>query len=202
MGIAERRQRQRQSLRREILDAARDMFLAEGYEAVTMRRLAERIEYSPTTIYLHFRDKDDLFEALCEETFGELAARLGKLAKRGLPPLENLREGLRLYADFGLKHPSHYALTFMHVQKPADVKHFHESVGHQAFEYLRRAVAACVECGAFEAGDVEASAQALWAATHGVVSLLIAHGAGFPFVSRRTLIDHTIDTMIAGLRAS
>lgn len=201
MGIAERRERQRQSLRREILDAAREMFLTEGYEAVTMRKLANRIEYSPTTIYLYFRDKDDLFEALCEETFGELSARLGRLAKRGLPPLENLREGLRLYADFGFKHPSHYALTFMHAQKPADAKSFHDSVGKQAFGYLQQAVGACVAAGDLPAVNVEASAQSLWAAAHGVVSLLIAHGAGFPFVSRRTLVDHTIDTMIAGLRA-
>lgn len=202
MGIAERRERQRQSLRREILDAARAMFLDEGYEAVTMRKLADRIEYSPTTIYLHFKDKDDLFDALCEETFGELSARLEKLARRGLPPLENLRTGLRLYAEFGLKHPSHYALTFMQVHQKPHAEQFHQSVGKQAFGYLQHAVGACVESGDFPRIDVDASAQALWCATHGVVSLLLAHGQGFPFVSRRTLIDHTIDTMIAGLRSA
>jgi AcrR family transcriptional regulator len=68
MGIRERRARQKSSLRRQILDAARQMFAEEGYERVSMRRLAARIEYSPTAIYLYFKDKDELFRAICDET--------------------------------------------------------------------------------------------------------------------------------------
>jgi AcrR family transcriptional regulator len=200
MSIVERKQRHRQALRREILDAARQMFVEDGYESVTMRRLAERIEYSPTTIYLHFRDKDELFHAVCEETFRELRDRLGRLARKGLPPRAFLREGLRLYVDFGLKHPGHYTLTFTQAAAGRPDQGYDDSIGKQAFEYLRNAVAACVEAGELPRIDVEASAQALWAAAHGLVSLLIAH-TGFPFVARRALVDHTIDTMIAGLRA-
>ena len=201
MSIADRKERHRQALRREILDAARQMFIEDGYESVTMRRIAERIEYSPTTIYLHFRDKDELFHAVCEETFRELRDRLARLARRRLSPRAFLREGLRLYVDFGLKHPGHYTLTF--TQSPARKPgvEYENSIGKQAFDYLRNAVAACVEAGALPRLDVDATAQSLWAAAHGLVSLLIAH-EGFPFVARRTLIDHTIDTMIRGLQAS
>ena len=74
MGITERREREREEVRRKILDAARDLFATEGYANVTMRKIAEAIEYSPTTIYGHFEDKDDLVDALCHEDFARLLA--------------------------------------------------------------------------------------------------------------------------------
>ena len=70
MGVHERRAREKKELRQEILDAARDLFLREGYENVSMRKIAEKIEYSPTTIYLYFQDKADLLDCICEETLG------------------------------------------------------------------------------------------------------------------------------------
>jgi AcrR family transcriptional regulator len=202
MGTLERRARHKQSLRREILDAARAMFREEGYESVTMRRIAERIEYSPTTIYLYFEDKDDLFHAICEETFSGLADRLERLHRRGLPPLAELREGLLIYVEFGLEHASDYTLTFTLAPRHGGRFDYASSAGARAFGYLQQCVGACVGAGQLPAAtDVPATSQALWAAAHGVVSLLIAHHATFPFVARRTLTDLTLDTMIAGLRA-
>lgn len=200
MGIVERRQRQKETLRREILAAARELFAEEGFEAVTMRKLAARIEYSPTAIYLHFEDKHAVLEAVCEETFSSLAARLQKLSDKRLRPREYLREGLRLYVKFGLQHPDDYTLTFTlrtgkHAPRPDS---FAASAGSRAFDYLRGALRACNEAGELPGIDVDTSAQAMWAAVHGLVSLLIAH-PHFPWVARRRLIDHTIDTMIAGL---
>lgn len=204
MGIVERRQRQKDQLRRDILTAARQMFAEEGFEAVTMRKLAARIEYSPTAIYLHFKDKHAVLEAVCEETFGQLADRLAKVAAKGLPPLDFLREGLRLYVQFGLQHPSDYTLTFtMRTGKDeADPERFSTSAGFRAFDYLRHALRGCIEAGDLPDLDVDVAAQSLWAAMHGIVSLLIAHGGLFPFVSRKKLVEHTLDTMIAGLKAS
>ena len=65
MGVRERRDREREEIRTRILDAARELFATEGYEAVTMRRIADRIEYSATAIYFHFRDKEALLQELC-----------------------------------------------------------------------------------------------------------------------------------------
>lgn len=202
MGIVERRQRQKAHLRREIVDAARQMFAQEGFETVTMRKLAARIEYSPTAIYLHFKDKHAVLEAVCEETFANLANRLEKLAARGLPPREFLREGLRLYVQFGLQHPSDYTLTFTmgEGKGEADPDGFAASAGHRAFEVLRVSLRQCIAAGDLPPLDVDTAAQSLWAATHGLVSLLIAH-TSFPWVSKKKLVDHTIDTMIAGLAA-
>ncbi len=81
MGVTERRERERVEIRQKILDAARELFATEGYERVTMRRIAEAIEYSPTTIYHHFEDKDDLVNALCEKAFSALLP-----PSRGHPP--------------------------------------------------------------------------------------------------------------------
>src|ERR1700689_3029099 len=69
MGIKERHERDREAVERAILDAARDLFVAEGYANVSIRKIAERIEYSPAAIYVYFRSKDDIFFALAEEGF-------------------------------------------------------------------------------------------------------------------------------------
>ena len=176
------------------------MFVEQGYESVSMRKIAERIEYSPTTIYLHFKDKAELFNELCEETFTKLAERLATLERRHTDdPLAYLREGLRAYVDFGLKHPNHYTIAFILHPQESDEYDFEQSIGKRAFGYLRAAVQVCVEMKKFRPVDIDTTAQALWAAVHGVTALLIVH-TDFPFVAKNRLIDHTIDTMIGGLQ--
>ena len=72
MGIEERRDRERQAITDSILDAARELFLAEGYPSVSIRKIAERIEYSPAAIYSYYPSKDDIFLALAKEGFHRL----------------------------------------------------------------------------------------------------------------------------------
>ena len=112
MGIVERRERERGEVRRKILEAARELFMAEGYERVTMRRIAEGIEYSPTTIYNHFTDKDDLVNALCHEEFSRLFGALA-LGAPARDPVEWIRQIGRAYAAFGRANPNHYRFMFM-----------------------------------------------------------------------------------------
>ena len=76
MGIKERQERDREAVRRSILDAARELFVAEGFQNVSIRKIAERIEYSPAAIYGYFPSKDDIFFALAEEVFGCWAIRV------------------------------------------------------------------------------------------------------------------------------
>ncbi len=139
MGIAERRTRHKESLRNEILEAARALFVEEGYDAVSMRKVAQRIEYSPTTIYLHFKDKGELFQAICEEMFAKLSRKLEEQAKKRAAdpnpdPIAALREGLQIYAKFALKNPEHYTVTFMLPRN--QVVPFDGSTGQQAFRLL------------------------------------------------------------------
>jgi AcrR family transcriptional regulator len=205
MTVSDRRARHRASLRREILDAASVLFVEQGYDRVTMRRVAEKIDYSPTTIYLYFKDKRELFAAICDETFSQLSSKLERLkppaGTPGTPnaPLGLLRESLKAYVEFGTSHPNHYAVAFLQTQEISADFAFEQSIGARAFGFLREVVQACVAAGTIRTGNVETTAQSLWAAVHGVTALLITM-KGFPFVSRAALVDHTVDTLIAGLK--
>ncbi|MEZ5288877.1 MAG: TetR/AcrR family transcriptional regulator [Vicinamibacterales bacterium] len=201
MGIAERRARHHRSLKSEILEQARQMFVEEGYERVSMRRLAERIEYSPTTIYLYFKDKNALFEAICEQTFETLVRRLEKHRRRHEgDPLAYLRAGLGEYIDFGLKHPEHYLVTFMRRPPGEAPEDFGGTAGERAFGMLRTAVAEAAEAGLLRPVHPEVAAQVLWMSVHGLVSLLVAR-KGFPFAPRAALIDTQVETLVRGLVA-
>jgi AcrR family transcriptional regulator len=199
MGVQQRRERQKNQVRHQILDAAREIFAAEGPEALTMRRVAEKIEYSPTTIYLHFKDKAELVQAICDETFTGLIKRLEDLAKKHRNPLDYLDAGLRAYIDYGLKHPSHYWATFVIGSRSVGYE-YEGSSGQRAFEFLRQTVRASVEAGLMRKADVDATAQMLWMTVHGLVTLLISDHS-FPFVARQKLIDAQMDMLLRGLRA-
>ena len=182
------------------MDTAREMFVTEGYANVSMRKIAGKIGYSATTIYLYFKDKNDLLHQICEQTFARLAANIKAIYMLSDNPLEKLRSGLREYIHFGLKHPSQYEIVFI---TPLPVKvetEFEESNGRIAFDTLRTVISECISAKLLKGNDVELISQTLWAGIHGVTSLLIQHG-GFPFVEREKLIDSMIDTLISGIKA-
>jgi AcrR family transcriptional regulator len=115
MGIKERQERDREAIRRAILDAARDLFVSEGYQNVSIRKVAERIEYSPAAIYGYFPSKDDIFFALAEEGFRLLGdpAHSRNPALQGLSPLDRLRAIFRRLYEFSCQHPQYFALMFV-----------------------------------------------------------------------------------------
>jgi AcrR family transcriptional regulator len=201
MGVQERRAREKKELRQEILDAAREMFVRDGFENVSMRKIAEKIEYSPTTIYLYFQDKADLLDCLCEETFTRLVKKQTLLEQTVADPLERFQKGLRAYIEFGLKHPNHYKVTFM-MPPPLDEPRSgvrSKELGQKAFAHLRNTLALCAERGLLEIGDLETTAQVTWAAIHGLTSLLIAHPK-FQWLEQNRLIDTLIGMLTAGLK--
>src|SRR3954471_7756225 len=112
MGSNERREREKHDLRRKILDTARELFVKEGYDAVSMRKIAQEIEYSPTAIYLHFKDKEALFAELCSTDFRRLAGVFQSISTIK-DPIERIRRTGRGYIDFALEYPNHYRLMFM-----------------------------------------------------------------------------------------
>ena len=116
MGIKERHERDREAVRRAILDAARDLFVSEGYQNVSIRKVAERIEYSPAAIYGYFPSKDDIFFALAEEGF-RLLGGPGDLVNRdrfaSLEPLDRIRAIFWRVYEFSCEHPQYFALMFV-----------------------------------------------------------------------------------------
>ncbi|WP_233801021.1 TetR/AcrR family transcriptional regulator [Paraburkholderia sp. HP33-1] len=112
MGIAERKNRQKQALRERILDAARRIVVREGFAALSMRKIADAIEYSPATLYLHFASRDDIARALCAEGYAQLLATFVPLVQIA-DPAERLKALGRAYVAFGVEHPETYRLIFM-----------------------------------------------------------------------------------------
>ena len=113
MGVKQRRAREKEGLREEILDAARTLFVKDGYESVSIRKIAEKVEYAPGTIYLYFKDKAEILDKICEDTFAKLIVRLEAIDKDKSAPLDKMRRAIRTYIQFGLDHPHHYVLTFI-----------------------------------------------------------------------------------------
>ena len=114
MGLKERQERDREAVSRAILDAARDLFVAEGYQNVSMRKIAERIEYSPAAIYGYFPSKDDIFFALAEEGFRLLIGQTSlerPPAGGQVDPLYCIRQALMRVYEFSKSHPEYFILT-------------------------------------------------------------------------------------------
>src|SRR5215471_3403982 len=203
MGVAERKSRHKEDLRQEILDAARDLFVRDGYESVSMRKIAEKVEYAPGTIYLYFKDKAEILDTLCQVTFEKLRARLEAIRDDQGDPVDGLRRGLRTYVQFGLDNPNQYIVTFVLAKGRVDLEKLATrgapESGLACFGCLRGIVRQCLEGGYINGGGVEETAQALWAGIHGITSLLVMHG-GFPFVEQTRLIERMLDILIKGVR--
>lgn len=181
MGVKERREREKSETRDKILDAARELFVTEGYEGVSMRKVAEKIEYSPTAIYVHFADKEELFRELCHQDYARLA-EVFQSSAISADPIERLKQIGAIYIDFGMRYPNHYKFMFMtpHPQHELDEVD-REMMGNpesDAYAFLKWAVQQAIDAGCFHEGirDAELVSQTLWASVHGVISLEIAKG--------------------------
>jgi len=189
----------KESVRRVILDAARELFVCEGYGNVSLRKIARRIGYTPMAIYVHFRDKSEILDCICEETFDAFRANAERLDLLELPPRERLAAGLRYYVEFGLEHPHHYQLTFMTPPFCGQSLGRRKEIGQDCYQRMRCRVALCMTIA--EAGDgprVDLASQTIWAAAHGLVSLLIARPE-FPWVERERLIGAVIEGALRSL---
>ena len=180
MGPKDRRTREREQTKSRILDAAREMFVQDGVEAVTMREIAKRIEYTPTAIYHHFRDKQALIEELCLIDFGALAQVFQKIG-RIEDPVDRLRRIGSAYMDYALEHPSHYRFMFMTPKPLLPTSSLGISDGDpesHAYGVLLETVAEGIKQGRFrpEFTDADELAQVLWSGVHGIVSLQIVKG--------------------------
>lgn len=198
-GSKQRREREREGLREQILDAARTLFVKEGYESVSIRKIADKIEYAPGTIYLYFHDKAEILDRICEETFAKLIVRMQAIKDDTAAPLDKLRRGLRTYIQFGLDNPNHYILTFIQAKVHHEAQSVFQTMGLKAFSCLRQGVQECVDAGVLVSNDADELAQTLWAGIHGLTSVLITC-TGFPFVERNRLIDRMVHTLVEGVR--
>jgi len=207
MGVLERRERERTELREKILDAARELFITDGYEGVSMRKVAEKIEYSPTAIYLYFADKEKLFHQLVYEDFARLAEVFQQLTQTS-DPLERLQQIGRVYARFGRQYPNHYKLMFMTPHPPQDLDERDREIKgnpeRDAYAFLRQTMEEAIARGYLrpELSDADLVSQTLWAAIHGAISLEIAkcNDAWVDWRPMETRIETMLDVTLRGIR--
>jgi len=177
MGIAERKERDKQEMYDKILQAATLMFIEDGYEKTSIRNIAEKIEYSPATIYLYFKDKDELFFAIHNIGFQMLLKEMEKAGKIK-NPLKRLHEIGIIYIEFALKHPEYYDLMFI-MRAPMNAlkeKHGEEqcwTYGETTFGLLVATVTECIEQKLVRIKDPVMASMSTWSSVHGLVSLKI-----------------------------
>src|SRR4030095_9800382 len=142
MTIAERKHREKEEMRSLILDAARRVFLEKGYDQASIRNIAEDIEYSPGTIYLYFKDKDEIFHALHEEGFRRMLEKMQPL-EHVTDPFERLKAMGLVYLEFAKNNKDFYDLMFI---MPAPIKHEENEewpMGHRTLDYLKNVLKQC-----------------------------------------------------------
>jgi AcrR family transcriptional regulator len=200
LGVKERQGREREAVTTAILDAARELFVAEGYHSVSIRKIAEKIEYSPAAIYSYFPSKDDIFFALAEEGFRMLLECV--VAPAGPDPLEDIRRAFLSLYEFSKAHPEHYALMFVDRSVPRISRDW-ERFGfvHEMRQHVAATIQRAVHAGVFPAGtNAEAALLVLVAAVHGAAALRLCERLA-QAESGDALAHDTFEAALAGLRA-
>lgn len=201
MGVRERQEREREAVGRSILDAARELFVTHGYQQVSIRKIAERIEYSPAAIYSYFPSKDDIFFALAEEGF-RLLFTTASPAPDDLDPIEDLRRMFWHYYEFSKQYPEYFALMFLDRNVPQISRNWDRFgfVGEMKHDMVVR-IQEGIGRGAFPAGTSPIAVfRLLLTAIHGAATLRLCDRLS-PGEDGDTLARATLETAIQGLRA-
>ncbi|MEM7328102.1 MAG: TetR/AcrR family transcriptional regulator [Pseudomonadota bacterium] len=203
-------ERRRNKIRARILSAAERVFAREGAEGLSIRRLAENIDYSPAAIYKYFNSKDELVDELKETFFELILENVNRIADTSTPFAERARDCVATYVQIAADKPHHYAAAFTGesvTQAPVDGEPgFAQSKKGQAFMVLSGMIAEGVEIGAFRPDvDPALAAKSIWASMHGL-AMMIVHIPTFPAfkieqetMSRDDFIQFHADQMIRGL---
>ncbi len=186
--------------RAEILDAAKQLFVEEGYAATTIRRIAAKLGLSSTALYVYFPDKDAILVEICDATFAGLIVELDEVRRDSADPLDALAKSLERYIRFGLDHPNEYELTFVtrRSKELQKLKPENKKLGMQAFERFYDCVDAVVKAGLTNDSDAQRLTQQLWAAIHGLVVLLLLRSE-FSWTELSSLISGHVRMLVFGV---
>jgi AcrR family transcriptional regulator len=197
MTIATRKQREKEEMRELILHAAKNIFLEKGYAETSIRNIAEKIEYSPGTIYLYFKEKDDIFHALHQEGFRKLIGMMLPL-QYVEDPFERLKAMGRMYMDFAKQNKDFYDLMFI-MQAPMNMeKDECWKEGDKALDHLKQVIRDCQATGRFEGRDVDYLSFIIWSAMHGMCALYCRERCqAYENVDALTLMDEGYKNLIS-----
>ena len=187
-------------IRSRILDEARDLFVAQGAAAVTMRGVAARVGVTPMALYRYFPSREDLLGALVEQGHATFLGYLNR-ALREDTPLDRLAVAGEQYLRFALEHPQSYAVMFMEREVPAG-RAGEASEGAATFRFLVDRIRDCSAAGALRVADAEEAALVVWAHVHGLVSLCLARKLKLAEREFADLYRRSIDALLRGFATS
>jgi AcrR family transcriptional regulator len=187
--------------RAEILDAAEKLFVREGYQGATIRKIAQEVGLSSTALYMHFRDKSEILLEICEGAFSHLRDVNREIAALPLPPEERIRRMLEAYVEFGLANPNAYIVVFGRTLAAPEKGAVLNELGQQVQEPFQAALRELSESAPLRCTPEEAT-YVCWAACHGLVALMVNSPEIQWPAGSKGMIDKMLDTLICGLRAS
>lgn len=197
--------RRRRKVRDAIIDAAEDIFSSEGEEGISMRRLAEAIDYSPAAIYKYFSSKDELFIAIREMFFERLLARIHQAMAEGGATGALCSRCMRAYIETGMEEPNHYIMAFSPSVTSKPHLHDEKEVAYEAEQMLVQMIQQGQAEGVFRKLDPRVASKSVWASLHGLTMLMVCiddfpHGMpGSEHVDRDGVIDLHADMIMRGL---
>jgi AcrR family transcriptional regulator len=200
MGIRERQSRERETVRRKILNAARTLFLAEGYANVSMRKVADQIEYSPGAIYSYFTSKEDIFFALAEEGLQFVRAHCAAEPRAG-SPLERVREVMWRFYTFSKEQPEYFSLIFVDSAVPRISRDWERfSSMRELRQEVEQDIQQCVDDRVFPGVDAPSAIfRILWTALYGVAVFRLSQRLA-PGEDADALAHDLLDATLTGLR--
>jgi AcrR family transcriptional regulator len=185
--------------RAEILEAAERIFVAQGYEGATIRKIADEVGVSSTALYMHFPDKGCILVEICKTTIMQLLTRNAEIAAKPMDPVNRVSQMLDSYMRWGLEHPNAYQLVFSSVRPVSEV--LGDSLADlsaRCYDIFSGVVREIAADGRLRAGDADSAAQVLWSACHGMVALLITR-PDFEWAPQEELLRVTLEGLTHGL---
>jgi AcrR family transcriptional regulator len=186
--------------RAEILEAAERIFVAEGYEGATIRKIADEVGVSSTALYMHFQDKGAILLEICEGVLKQLLDRNAAIAAKPLDPVVRVKMMLEAYMRWGLEHPNAYQLVYS-APRPLSAGVWPEGtvdLSTQCYEIFAGVVREIAAVGRLRSGTAHSAAQSLWMSCHGLVALITSRPT-FQWADTDELIEVTLDGLINGL---
>lgn len=208
MGKKERREREKEELKQKILNAAQELFAEDGYKNVTMRKIADKIEYSLPTLYEHFKNKAEILLYIYQQSGQILLEKLQEIYEQKICPLAKIEAMGRAYISIGLENKDFYELTFLTNSIRAEQSYLcsnpesqscetFDSPSFEAFNLLVRVIKESQDEGYFAGREVMLISQTMWSGLHGLVSLIITYPE-FPWVDQDKLIENMLKTLLQG----
>jgi AcrR family transcriptional regulator len=196
MSIKERKEQEKSDMRGLILKTAMNLFLEKGFENITIRNIAEKIEYSPATIYLYFKNKDEILFTLRKVGFEKLYEHQKSSLKLD-DPLKRLHKHGEAYIQFALENPEYYDLMFMMRGSVKEIQINDCDIGLKSYELLKTNVEECMETGLFPRTNIDVAAFSLWSYVHGIASLIIrGRGIMFPEEKIKYMVEEALNFML------